>query len=87
LVGRVYNFARQGEEEVASSFDAATGKQLWRASYAVAYQMNEAAVEHGKGLKSTPVVSNGRLYTLGITGVLSCFDARQTTLALYSVKN
>jgi outer membrane protein assembly factor BamB len=37
--------------------------------------MNEAAIEHGKGPKSTPVVSGGRLYTLGITGVLSCFDA------------
>ncbi|HVG30616.1 MAG TPA: PQQ-binding-like beta-propeller repeat protein [Pyrinomonadaceae bacterium] len=74
--GRVYEFARQGEEEVAMSFDLATGKQLWRASYPVAYKMNEAALAHGKGPKSTPVVSNGRLYTLGITGVLSCFDAK-----------
>jgi outer membrane protein assembly factor BamB len=74
--GRVYEFARQGEEEVAMSFDLATGKQLWRASYPVAYTMNEAALGHGKGPKSTPVVSGGRLYTLGITGVLSCFDAK-----------
>jgi outer membrane protein assembly factor BamB len=73
--GRVFEFARQGEEEAAMSFDLATGKQLWRASYVVAYTMNEAAVGHGKGPKSTPVVSSGRLYTLGITGVLSCFDA------------
>jgi outer membrane protein assembly factor BamB len=73
---RVFDFARQGEEEVASSFDLATGKQLWRASYAVAYTMNEAAVGHGKGPKSTPVVAGGKLYTLGITGVLSCFDAQ-----------
>ena len=74
--GRVYEFARQGEEEVAMSFDLATGRQLWRASYPVAYTVNEAAVGHGKGPKSTPVVSGGRLYTLGITGVLSCFDAK-----------
>lgn len=73
--GRVFDFARQGEEEVAMSFDLATGKQLWRASYPVAYTMNEAAVAHGKGPKSTPVVAGGKLYTLGITGVLSCFDA------------
>jgi outer membrane protein assembly factor BamB len=73
--GRVFDFARQGEEEVASSFDLATGKQLWRTSYPVAYTMNEAAIEHGKGPKSTPVVANGRLYTLGITEILSCFDA------------
>jgi outer membrane protein assembly factor BamB len=30
---------------------------------------------HGKGPKSTPVISNGRLYTLGISGILSCYDA------------
>jgi outer membrane protein assembly factor BamB len=78
--GRVYDFARQGEEEVASSFDAATGKQLWRVSYVVAYEPDQAAIEHGKGPKSTPVVNNGRLYTLGITGVLSCFDARNGKL-------
>jgi outer membrane protein assembly factor BamB len=74
--GRVYEFARQGEEEVAMSFDLTTGRQLWRASYPVAYKMNEAAVQHGKGPKSTPIVFGGRLYTLGITGVLSCFDAK-----------
>ncbi|MGH9944419.1 MAG: PQQ-binding-like beta-propeller repeat protein, partial [Pyrinomonadaceae bacterium] len=74
--GRVYVFARQGEEEVVLGLDAATGKQLWRASYPVAYEMNPAATGHGKGPKSTPALSGGRLYTLGITGVLSCFDAR-----------
>jgi outer membrane protein assembly factor BamB len=73
--GRVFDFARQGEEEVAMSFDLATGKQLWRMSYPVSYTPDQAAIEHGKGPKSTPVVANGRLYTLGITEVLSCFDA------------
>jgi outer membrane protein assembly factor BamB len=74
--GRVFDFARQGEEEVAMSFDLSTGKLLWRMSYPVAYTPDQAAIEHGKGPKSTPVVANGRLYTLGISGVLSCFDAR-----------
>jgi outer membrane protein assembly factor BamB len=37
--------------------------------------MNPAAVSHGKGPKSTPVVDNNRLYTLGISGILSCYDA------------
>jgi outer membrane protein assembly factor BamB len=78
--GRVFDFARQGEEEVAMSFDLATGKLLWRMSYPVAYTMNEAAVGHGKGPKSTPVVAGGRLYTLGITEVLSCFDAKSGAL-------
>ncbi|MEJ7607021.1 MAG: PQQ-binding-like beta-propeller repeat protein [Bryobacteraceae bacterium] len=37
--------------------------------------MTSAAVEHGKGPKSTPVVAAGKVYTFGISGVLSCVDA------------
>ena len=37
--------------------------------------MNPAADSHGKGPKSTPVVDGGRLFTLGISGTLSAFDA------------
>jgi outer membrane protein assembly factor BamB len=75
VVGRrVYLHSRQGEEEVVAAFDLDTGKQLWRDSYAVAYQMNPAATSHGKGPKSTPVIYNDKIYTLGITGVLSCYE-------------
>jgi outer membrane protein assembly factor BamB len=38
--------------------------------------MNPAATGHGKGPKSTPLVSNGNVCTFGISGVLSCHDAR-----------
>jgi outer membrane protein assembly factor BamB len=38
--------------------------------------MNPAATRHGKGPKSTPIVHDSKLYTLGISGILSCFDAR-----------
>jgi outer membrane protein assembly factor BamB len=72
---RVYLLSRQAENEVASCFDLDTGKVLWRDAYPIAYEMNPAAVTHGKGPKSTPVLSGNRLYTLGITGVLSCYDA------------
>src|SRR5688572_21480141 len=74
--GRVYVLARQGEDEVVLGLDAVTGKHLWRASYPATYTMNPAATGHGKGPKSTPVVSAGKLFTFGINGVLSCFDAR-----------
>ncbi|MCI0417950.1 MAG: PQQ-like beta-propeller repeat protein [Acidobacteria bacterium] len=72
---KVYLLARQGEEEVVLCVDAATGRQIWRASYPASYTMNPAATGHGKGPKSTPVVSTGKLLTFGINGVLSCFDA------------
>jgi outer membrane protein assembly factor BamB len=74
--GRVYVFARQGEEEVLRALDAATGKEIWRSGQPIAYEMHPAARGHGKGPKSTPVYSQGRIYTFGITGVLSCHEAQ-----------
>lgn len=71
---RVYLISRAGENEVVRAVDLATGKQLWQDTYPVAYQMNPAAMGHGKGPKATPVISNGKLYTFGITGTLSAYD-------------
>jgi outer membrane protein assembly factor BamB len=75
--GVVYQHARQGEEEVLLALDAATGKELWRAGAVPApYDVNPAARAHGKGPKSTPVVADGRVHTLGIAGLLSAHDAK-----------
>jgi len=74
--GSIYVFARQGEEEVLLCLDAVAGKELWRASQPISYQMHPAATGHGKGPKSTPVVSNGNVFTFGISGVLSGYNAR-----------
>lgn len=75
--GVVYQFARQGEEEVLVALDVSTGKELWRAGAVPApYTVNPAASGHGKGPKSTPAVANGRVYTLGIAGLLSAHDAK-----------
>jgi outer membrane protein assembly factor BamB len=63
------------------ALDLGTGRELWKQSYPVAYEMNPAATGHGKGPKSTPVVAGGRLFTLGITGVLSAWDAASGRLA------
>src|SRR5262249_19197781 len=51
------------------------GKQRWRADYPAPYEVDQAARAHGKGPKSTPVVRAGKLYTFGISGILSCFEA------------
>jgi outer membrane protein assembly factor BamB len=74
--GRIYVFARQDEQEVLLCLDLNTGKEIWRSAQPVTYQMHPAAVGHGKGPKATPVVSNGNVYTFGISGILSCHDAR-----------
>jgi outer membrane protein assembly factor BamB len=72
---RVYVFARRGEQEVAQALDLGSGKALWSAAYDAPYTMNSAATGHGKGPKSTPVLADGRLFTLGISGTLSALDA------------
>lgn len=72
---RVYQFARRGDHEVAAAFDLSTGKQLWKDEYPAPYRINFAAHAHGKGPKATPVVAGNRLCTLGISGILTVYDA------------
>ena len=73
--GRIYVFSRQEGSEVISSVNPDNGKMFWSQSYAAPYKMNPAAEKHGEGPKSTPVFAGGKLYTLGISGILSCLDA------------
>lgn len=73
---RVFQFARSGNNEVVYAFDTATGKKLFEHSYDAPYEMNSAARSHGKGPKSTPLISGGRVFTLGMSGVLTCLDAQ-----------
>ena len=73
---RVYAFSRQNEDEVMRALDAATGKTIWETKYNATYKPNPAATRtHGTGPKSTPALANGRLYTLGMTGLVTAFDA------------
>jgi len=76
----VYCFTRVGEQETVSSYDLASGKLLWKDAYDVPYTMNPAAASHGKGPKSTPILTDGRLYVFGISGILSCYDATKGKL-------
>lgn len=78
--GGVFVHTRIGKEEVVRRTDPASGADVWRVAYPVEYSVNPAARDHGKGPKSTPVVSGGRLYTLSITGVLSCWQTGNGTL-------
>jgi outer membrane protein assembly factor BamB len=72
---RIYQFTRQGDEEVLTALDAASGKVIWRASYAAPFNMVRATARHGAGPKSTPTFANGRLFTLGMTNIVTAFDA------------
>ncbi len=72
---RVYVFSRRGENEGMSAHDVTTGKELWRAGYDAPFKMHSAAVPHGQGPKSTPAFANGRLFSIGMTGVVTAWDA------------
>jgi outer membrane protein assembly factor BamB len=77
---RAWIHSRKGEEEVVSCLDLKTGKILWSRSYPVAFNKNQYATEMGKGPHATPVLYDGKLYTLGVTAILSCFDANSGAL-------
>jgi outer membrane protein assembly factor BamB len=72
---RVYMFARQGANEVMQALDAATGKVVWQTRYAAPVNVNPAAQAHGPGPKSTPTYADGRLFALGMGGIVTAFDA------------
>ena len=73
--GTLYDFARQGDDEVVLALDPANGRTRWKQQYPAPYTMTPAAAGHGPGPKSTPLVADGKLYTLGINGILSSWDA------------
>jgi outer membrane protein assembly factor BamB len=73
---RIYLFSRRGDDETLTSLNLADGTQRWQHGYPAPYQANPVAAMHGKGPKSTPVVADGRAFTLGISGILTCWDAK-----------
>ena len=73
--GKIYLHTRQADREVVSCLRTETGQVIWQEGYAAPYTVVPAAASHGKGVKSTPVVAGGRIFTFGISGILSCFDS------------
>jgi len=70
--GKVYLLTRVKDKnaEELTAFDAETGKPAWSKTYEVAPFKSF----FGNGPRSTPAVVDGKVYTFGITGVLTCFD-------------
>jgi outer membrane protein assembly factor BamB len=77
---RVYLLSRQGENEVVSAFELATGKVLWKDTYPAAFSPAPEARSHGSGPFATPTLHDGRLYTFGINEILSAYDAKSGKL-------
>jgi outer membrane protein assembly factor BamB len=73
--GRVFQHARQGDDEVLWCFDLETGDMKWRKSHSTPFKIAGGGERHGKGPKSSPVLADGRVFTMSITGILTARDA------------
>lgn len=75
--GQVYLFTRQRDDELLLCLDVVTGKEVWRsAPYSAPYQWQAGEGTFSKGPRSTPTIADGRIYMAGVSGVISCLDAR-----------
>jgi len=72
---RLYIYSRKEDNEVVTALDADSGRQIWKTSYPAPFSLNPAAARHEKGPKSTPALADGRLFTLGMTGIVTAYSA------------
>lgn len=73
--GQLYTMYREGDDEILVALDAATGKNVWEYKYAAPVPKGMDP-QFGKGPNATPQVHDGKIYTFGVGGVLTCVDQK-----------
>src|SRR5688572_15286748 len=79
--GRAFVHSRRDPDEIVTAIDLATGKVAWQQKYTSEFKKNQYATQMAKGPNSTPLVVGSRLFTLGVTGILTAWNTADGTIA------
>lgn len=78
----VYLLTRNDETEIVSAYQLSSGEKVWQQQYDAPFIANTQAASpqlfpssRGKGPFATPLLHKGKLYTLGVDRILTCFEA------------
>lgn len=77
--GLAFTQEQRGENEVVACYRVETGLPVW--THEDKARFEEAL--GGPGPRATPTFADGRLFTLGATGLLTCFGDAQSETALW----